>query len=353
MSESYSEILERMKAKYAEYAGYSPDDASDIGIRMKTLAGEIFSLTSSMDFIKRQMFPTTATGKYLDMHAEMRALKRIDAVKASGQLMFYTERALSYDFTVPAGTVCAVSDGSLRYVTDKDAVLTAGSAFVLIPSHAENGGSRYNIPTNTVNAIVTYFSESIYVNNTVGFGGGADAESDDALRKRIAESYYNPPNGINETYYKELALSVEGVYSASVRPLAHGTGTVGVYVASRGAKTSPAVVSEVQELMDKYHPMNTNIYVSNAELSTVPIKLTVSASGGYYPNDVKANVENAVKEYFKVLKVGEALKLCNIGEAVYHVPGVDGYSFDTTVTSEKSAEANTLYTLGALTVTIS
>lgn len=76
--------------------GYVPDDASDIGIRMKTLAGEIFSLESSLDFLKRQMFPTTATGEYLDKHAEMRGLKRKPAIKASGKLMFYVERPLSY-----------------------------------------------------------------------------------------------------------------------------------------------------------------------------------------------------------------------------------------------------------------
>ena len=68
MSENYSEILERMQTEFEKNAGYVPDDASDIGIRMKTLAGEIFSLESSIDFLKRQMFPTTATGEYLDKH---------------------------------------------------------------------------------------------------------------------------------------------------------------------------------------------------------------------------------------------------------------------------------------------
>lgn len=94
MSEAYSEILERMQTEFEKNAGYVPDDASDISIRMKTLAGEIFSLESSLDFLKRQMFPTTATGEYLDKHAEMRGLKRKPAIKASGKLMFYVERPL-------------------------------------------------------------------------------------------------------------------------------------------------------------------------------------------------------------------------------------------------------------------
>ena len=42
--DSYQEILDRMKEKYKELSGYDADGASDIGIRMQVLAGEVFSL---------------------------------------------------------------------------------------------------------------------------------------------------------------------------------------------------------------------------------------------------------------------------------------------------------------------
>lgn len=353
MREDYSEILERMKDEYRKHAGYTPDDASDIGIRMKTLAGEIFSLESSMDFIKRQMFPTTATGIYLDMHAEQRGISRQSPTKAIGRLMFYVERALTYDFTVPAGTVCAVSDGSLRFVTDNDVVLPSGNVYVMAEVHAEQGGSEYNVPSNTVNSIVTYFSESIYVNNTSGFSGGADAESDEELRTRIAESYYNPSNGMNETYYKQLAMSVDGVYSANVWRLAHGTGTVGVFIASRAAKASDTAVSEVQQLMNKMRPLGVDVIVESAKLTAVSVKVSVAVFDGYSPDEVKGRVQTAIKNYFERLGVGMSFKFCDIGEAIYHVQGVKSYAFDTSVTKEADSEKDTLYTLGALTLTVS
>lgn len=353
MREDYSEILERMKNEYRKYAGYTPDDASDIGIRIKTLAGEIFSLESSMDFIKRQMFPTTALGSYLDMHAELRGISRQSPTKASGRLMFYVDRGLTYDFTVPAGTVCTVSDGSLRFVTDEDTVLPSGNIYVMVAAHAEQGGSEYNVPSNTVNSIVTYFSESIYVNNTSSFNGGADAESDDELRARIAESYYNPSIGMNETYYKQLAMSVDGVYSASVWPLAHGTGTVGVYIASRAAKASDTSVSEVQQLMDRMRPVGVSVFVSSAELTAVSVKADVTVRDGYNPDEVKGNIQSAIKNYFECLGVGMSLKLCNIGEAIYHVQGVESYNFDTSVTEEADSAKGVLYTLGTLTLNVS
>ena len=82
-------------------------------------------------------------------------------------------------------------------------------SFVMVKAHAENGGSEYNIPVNRVTSIVTYFSEAISVNNSSIFGGGASAGSDEALRERIAESYYNPSNGDNEEILQSIVKGMQ------------------------------------------------------------------------------------------------------------------------------------------------
>ena len=46
--ETYEEILGRMQGTFEELAGYPADDASDIGIRLRVLAGEVSSLTAAM-----------------------------------------------------------------------------------------------------------------------------------------------------------------------------------------------------------------------------------------------------------------------------------------------------------------
>ena len=63
--ESYEEILERMKNKFTELSGSNVNDDSDIGIRMKVLAGEIFSLQNNVNWLKNQMFAQTAVGEQL------------------------------------------------------------------------------------------------------------------------------------------------------------------------------------------------------------------------------------------------------------------------------------------------
>ena len=60
--ETYEEILGRMQGTFEELAGYPADDASDIGIRLRVLAGEVYSLTAAMDWLEQQFFAQSAHG---------------------------------------------------------------------------------------------------------------------------------------------------------------------------------------------------------------------------------------------------------------------------------------------------
>ena len=88
---TYEEIVEDMKQSFFGLSGYIPDEASDLGIRMNVLAGEIYNAQTYLEWIKRQVFPQTAQGEYLDYHAQMRGLERKEAVKAVGEVEFIVE----------------------------------------------------------------------------------------------------------------------------------------------------------------------------------------------------------------------------------------------------------------------
>ena len=70
--ETYEEILERMKQTFAQQAGYEVEKSSDLEIRMQVLAGELYSSFANIEWLKRQVFPQTATGEYLSLiHIQM------------------------------------------------------------------------------------------------------------------------------------------------------------------------------------------------------------------------------------------------------------------------------------------
>ena len=102
MSETYEAILTRMNDTFTSLAGFEPEQASDIGLRMKLLAGESYALTAEIDWLRQQMFPHTATGEQLDLHAQQRGLIRRKGQKAAGIVVFMLEMPLEYSFVIPA-----------------------------------------------------------------------------------------------------------------------------------------------------------------------------------------------------------------------------------------------------------
>ena len=152
MSETYESILSRMQDRFQELAGFPADDASDIGIRLKVLAGELFSACTNLDWLKRQ----AAQGIQLDYHAQQRGIQRKSAVRSQGTLEFSREAALLYDVTIPEGTVCAVSqEEGLRFVTTRKGILKAGDFSVSVPAASEEGGAQANAAAETIKVLVT------------------------------------------------------------------------------------------------------------------------------------------------------------------------------------------------------
>ena len=86
--EELNAIYERMRAIFAEEAGFVPNDGCDAMVRLYALASEVQSLLAQADWVLDQSFPQTAVGQYLDYHAETRALARLPAAKATGVLRF-------------------------------------------------------------------------------------------------------------------------------------------------------------------------------------------------------------------------------------------------------------------------
>ncbi len=83
--EELNAIYERMRAIFAEEAGFVPNDGCDAMVRLYALASEVQSLLAQADWVLDQSFPQTAVGQYLDYHAETRALTRLPAAKAVGR----------------------------------------------------------------------------------------------------------------------------------------------------------------------------------------------------------------------------------------------------------------------------
>ncbi len=326
--DNYNDILSRMKSKYEELSKSSISEESDIMLRLKVLSAQVYNNLVAQEFLKRQMFATTATGEYLDKHAMERGLQRKGAVKATGVVTFWADQALTNDIWIPKGVVVSTNGPDVKkFVTTEVALLNKNEVSVMVPVEAQEGGEDYNVAASSVKVLVTPPVGITSVTNKKAFTGGLGAETDEQLRERVLYSYKDISNGTNEVYYRRLAESVSGVYSASVVSQQRGSGTIDVYVSGKGEKAGTEVVSKVQKLIDENREINVDVKVSEATVSAVSYTLELTVEDGYSFSAVSSKVKDKLTDYILSLGIGAPVLLSDLGDVVYHTQGVKNYSF--------------------------
>ena len=346
---TYEEIVEDMKQSFFGLSGYIPDEASDLGIRMNVLAGEIYNAQTYLEWIKRQVFPQTAQGEYLDYHAQMRGLERKEAVKAVGEVEFSVEQAAEIRIDIPQGTV--VSTGGeypVSFETTEYACINQGETSVSVAAQAVEGGLNGNIISGKISVIVTVAANNLSVTNLTPFRGGTDSEDDETLRERIINSLKFIINGTNREYYASLAKTVSGVECVNVVPYKFGAGTVVVYISGKNSRSDTYTVNAVRELLEAQREVNVHVFVIAASLKTAVIEANVTLEVGYDIEEVQEEVSSRVRELTESYDVGKSLSLYEINDILYHTDGIKEFEVVSSGTTGITAASNEKIVLGYL-----
>ncbi|MEE1060427.1 MAG: baseplate J/gp47 family protein [Ruminococcus sp.] len=325
---TYDEIYQRMKTEYIAQGGVDFDEASDTAIRMRVLAGEIYNAYTNAEWLKKQMFMSTASGEFLDYFASQRGLERKPAQKAQGELYFKINEAHASDIFIPKGTTVTTADPvPVRFVTLEDDCIFAGNTATLVYAEAEKAGSSGNIQAFKANIMVDAPVEIDYVYNTDVFFGGCDEETDEQLRKRIKDTLRMPVNGTNSAYYKKLALTVPGITNVGVIPKVRGVGTVDVYVSNGSQASEEIALAQAQELISRNRELNVDVKVNAAYPYKVNFSITVKAMEGYRNNDVVQICTSALKEYLNDIEIGGVMYLSELGKRLMNSGAIRSYEF--------------------------
>jgi uncharacterized phage protein gp47/JayE len=343
------ELFLEMKASWEREAGLVMNDGGDMALRLRALAEELEALWVQADFTAAQSFPQTASGLYLDYHAQVRGLKRAAAVPAEGSVRLTIGTALGYDMTIPAGVTCMTA-GETAFVTTAPGVIAAGALYADIPSRAVEPGPGGNVPAGSVVLLPAPPTGVTGCKNSAAFTGGAGAESDEALRARVLQSYKTLPNGANAAYYESRALAVEGVAAVQVLPKNRGTGTVDVVVASHTGEPSLALVSAVQSALDGEREICVDIAVSAPTRTAVNVTASVKPAAGHSFAEVKSAVEAAVSAFFTGELLGGSVLRAGLISLIYGVPGVANCAL-TAPAADLAAAPTALPVQGTVTIT--
>lgn len=327
---TYQGLLDEMFAAYETHSGNRPDDASDAGIRLRVLAGQLFALHSRISWIQRQFFPSTATGTQLDQLAAMWGLARKEASFAEGMLLFSRPEAETLpEAQLPSGIICAApGTQGKQFVTLEPSILPEGETQALVPARALETGADSNVAAGKITIPVNPPQGVTQVTNPSAFDGGADTETDDHLRRRLADRLGKMPNGANADTYREKALAYDGVLEAAVLPRARGKGTVDVIILTASQAPEETLRSQIQADFEHNREIGTDILVRGAVYTPVDLSVRVLAEYGYDAGLVAAQCKAALCGMLEALPLGGPLLAAQIGEALFHVEGVANYALE-------------------------
>lgn len=283
----------------------------DMQVLTRVLSGAAHGLHGHVAWMAEQVIIDTAEAEYLERWANIWGVTRKAASFASGPITLTGTTGA----VIPAGTLLAAANGQ-EYETDAEVTLAAGTATAQVTALA--AGQAGNLAAGTT---LTLVSPVAGVNSQAavasgGLVGGADTETDAALRARLLARIQAPPHGGAKADYIAWALEVAGVTRAWVYPGELGLGTVTVrFVRDDDASIIPdaAEVTAVQTHLDALRPVTAGLTV--VAPIAVPLNLTIQLT----PNTaaVQAAVQAEIKDLLRrEAEPGGTILISHIREAI-------------------------------------
>jgi uncharacterized phage protein gp47/JayE len=326
----------------------STDDVlrrTDAEVYARVMGGVAHGLYGFIEWLSKQVIYDTAEAEYLERWCSIWGINRKVAAPATGTVTF-TVQAGSL---IPSGTLLQALDG-VQYQTSTDATLTVPSATAtvtaLVPAAAGNRATGQNL---------TLVSPVVGVQSTATaslLSGGADVETDDALRARLLARIQQPPHGGASSDYTAWALEVPGVTRAWVYPAELGLGTVTVRFVRDNDGTGTAIIPDagevaaVQAYIDARRPVTAQLTV--VAPAAVPLSFTIQ---GLFPATL--TVQAAVQAELADLLLREAVPggiilLSHIRAAISAAAGETDYVLIAPLANVTNSTGN-MSTMGSIT----
>lgn len=342
------EIYEEMLSVFAEASGYLPSASCDLSARLYAAAAQVQSLYHQAQWLLNQSFPQTASGEYLDRHAQLRGIRRGIATCATGTLRFGLSTAISSDLTVGAGTVCMTGTG-IRFATTDGVVLKAGQLYADAPAVALEPGKQGNTAAGTVTIMAAMPVGIRACTNPDAFSGGDDEEDDEALRKRLLDSYLRLPNGANAAYYEQTALSRTGVAAAVAVRHPRGVGSVDLYVATDAGIPDDTLLEELEEYLQEKREISVDLRVLPPTLCPLNLSVALRPAAGCSFDQAREDADAALRGAFTGTLLGKGVTLAYLGHLLYSLDSVENYHFSSPG-ADLAASPTVLPCLGRVTI---
>lgn len=348
---TYENILDSMLAQVPNTV--DKRQGSIIYDALAPAAVELQNMYINLDLILNETFADTASREYLIKRAAERGLSPYAATNAIIQAEFTPT-------TLEINTGTRFSLDELNYsVIEK---ISDG----MYKLQCEETGASANYKFGQLIPI-DYIEGLQYAQVTQILIPGEDEEATDDFRNRYFESLQKQAFGGNITDYKQKVNAICGVGGVKVYPAFNGGGTVKlVIVNSEYQVPSQTLIATVQTTIDPVSnqgqglglaPIGHVVTVTGVSAQTLNINSTFTLESSYTWEDVVANINAAINNYFAELNATWAdcdniiVRISQIETRLLDVEGIIDIA-DTKINGTAAnfqADSNSIVTLGTVT----
>lgn len=339
-------LVERMRTDVlSRMAADDPLRRADAEVYARALAGSVHGLYGYLEWLSNQVIYDTAEAEVLERWASIWGVARKGAAQASGTVTF----AVLAGAVVPAGTLLQALDG-VQYQTTADATISLPSATApVVALLAVAAGNRLAGQSLTLVSPLPGVQQIA----TAGLlSGGADVETDDALRARLLARIQAPPQGGAASDYVAWALQVPGVTRAWVYPQELGAGTVTVRFVRDDDGTGAAIIPDAGEVAAVQAYINARRPVTAALTVVAPAAVALNFTiTGLIPSTtaVQAAVQAELRDLLlREARPGGTILLSHLRAAISAAAGEDDYVLTAPVANVTNTVGN-MTTMGTIT----
>jgi uncharacterized phage protein gp47/JayE len=315
IDETFEDIMEEMLREVPN--SYDKRVGGIIYNALAPVALKIISKNKEINNVENQVFPDTATGKYLDKKAAEEGLKRKEARAAKREAIFEP-------FIPPIGTRFFTTDGLFWKLIESNIVECESVGYI---------GNTTLIEDNLVPIDYVEGLEKAILGDVEVFG--SNIESDEDFRIRLFEEYQDKKNNSNKAQIKAWAKEIQGVGDAKVVSLWDGPNTVKVIIVDEERlPAQQSLVEEVQQYLDPIEYLGegegmADIGTIVTAVSAEPLDINISVKVKSFPENlskIKEIFENLLNEYRKqIVFIEDIIKYNYIGSLLMGIKEVEDY----------------------------
>ena len=242
-----------------------------------------------------------SNGEYLDELVKLIGIKRNEEIKPIAKV----EIKVNSSTFLSKGTKFTDTKGHFAYLL-KD-IYVSDTAIVEIEA-ADYFKEPYE--TTTLEIPNIYITE---INIKEPFSGFKARESDDELRDRFLLALHRFSTAGSEKAYLFHVLSVEGINKANVYQLSAGVVQV-VYL----SKFSEQIAKEkIKEALKDKIPLTDDVRIKEANKINLDLVIEIAPKQNFMFNEILANADFRLKEFFSTLKINETPHISQIIEVAF------------------------------------